>query len=109
MNRTIAERVAAGTAWLDANRADWWQDIDLRSFDLASPCHCVLGQTDGNYWHALEMELGNSVGRAMRLGFTGDTGRPFVEQEAEFGDLEAEWRRIITERRAAAERAEAGA
>jgi hypothetical protein len=47
--RTIAERVAAGAAFLDEHDPGWWRAdveraIDLDTFDLAEPEHCVLGQ-----------------------------------------------------------------
>ena len=46
---TIAERVAAGAAFLDEHDPGWWRAdvdraIDLRVFEMAEPEHCVLGQ-----------------------------------------------------------------
>lgn len=46
---TIAERVAAGAAFLDEHDPDWWRPdaeraIDLSTLRLSSPRSCVLGQ-----------------------------------------------------------------
>lgn len=41
---TIAERVAAGAAFLDGQDPGWWREIDLESLDLGEPDLCVLGQ-----------------------------------------------------------------
>jgi hypothetical protein len=39
-----AERVAAGSAWLDEHRPGWWKRIDTHVLDLSSCVTCVLGQ-----------------------------------------------------------------
>jgi len=46
---TIAERVAAGAAFLDEHDPDWWRAdveraIDLDKLSLSDPSRCVLGQ-----------------------------------------------------------------
>jgi hypothetical protein len=46
---TIAERIAAGAAFLDEHDPEWWRadverPIDLGLLDLAEPESCVLGQ-----------------------------------------------------------------
>lgn len=46
---TVAERVAAGAAFLDEHDPDWWRAdveraIDLGTLDLSDSASCVLGQ-----------------------------------------------------------------
>lgn len=92
---TISERVQRGAAWLDTERPGWAGEIDLGQLILSSPCRCVLGQLYGDYVDApLVDEHGDQAG--VEHGFNAAlTG-------TEYDALEAEWRRVITERRAAA-------
>lgn len=127
----IAERVAAGAAFLDEHDPEWWRPdvdraIDLDALDLAEPDRCVLGQrcplevlaiylsADVDELNALDMGDGylaygaflsghaadGEIGRwASELGFTFTTDDP---GDAVIWDaLTAEWRKVITERRAA--------
>ena len=98
---TIAERVAAGAALLDEHRPGWDGQIDLERLSLPSTCDCILGQIfpdtddgDDGYWAGLaDHDLGILTSdRACALGFASDYG---------YKPLEAEWTRVITERRAA--------
>lgn len=41
---TLAERVAAGAAWLDEHQPGWDHLIDLGRLDMSDGCLCVLGQ-----------------------------------------------------------------
>jgi hypothetical protein len=41
---TLAERVAAGAAWLDDHKPGWDALIDLGRLNMADSCCCVLGQ-----------------------------------------------------------------
>jgi len=113
---TIEERVARGAAWLDGKLPDWWQalDLDPAKFDMAAGCGCVIGQLypiveyfdqadhydspfdvamDGA-WLDLDWETAVSHGFYVRL--------LEAERAGEYDALTAEWRRVITERRAAA-------
>ena len=90
---TIEERVARGAAWLDSELPGWVAEIDLNRLVLSSPCRCICGQLYGEYadrpdaiWHT-DAEHGFNV---------------FSDDPSEWGALEDEWRRVITERRAAA-------
>lgn len=100
MTTTIAERVAAGAAWLDEHRPGWDQRIDLETLDLGDPCHCVLGQEYGNYGDSPEeirwerRPAGEDVWVAPLFGF-------HEWNERNYDVLTAEWRRLIEERRAA--------
>lgn len=110
---TVAERVAAGAAFLDGREPGWWERIDLGSLDMTADCGCVLGQlnTDlGNPgWGEIARRFG--VRRASstfaddarpcdwELGFNASMARGRDAQDREFGELEAEWKRVITERR----------
>jgi hypothetical protein len=47
--KTIAERVAAGAAFLDEHDPDWWREdadqaVDLGALNLAHGDRCILGQ-----------------------------------------------------------------
>jgi cytochrome P450 len=96
---TISERVARGVAWLDENRPAWDREIDLGRLVLSSPCRCVLGQLYGDYSDApIDARLD---GYDVQRGFN-SSGRTYGERDNDFDALEAEWRRVITERRAAA-------
>ena len=115
---TIAERVAAGAAFLDEHDPDWWRAdaaraIDLGSLDLGEPEHCVLGQRcplespEHSAWWAQECALlglpeNVTVARVSHWsddhGFS--LGDPSCEHEYLWSDLTAEWKRVITERRA---------
>lgn len=100
----VAEQVAAGMALLDEREPGWWREdaphpVGLGILRVASNCHCVLGQLHGSY------RAGRAVldlPRDAALGFrwaTGDDGEPV------YGDgpaLDAEWKRVIAGRRAAA-------
>lgn len=112
MTTTIAERVAAGAAWLDEHDPGWWrtdapedpslgrdaQPIDLDRLDLASPCMCVLGHRWGHYAHArLEAINGHD---AVGFGFDAETD-VYPDRRVEYQHLTAEWRRVIRERREA--------
>ena len=126
---TITERVAAGAAYLDEHDPDWWRAdveraIDLATLNLSHGDACVLGQRcplavpDGiTEYEAYGYELSGTVTWRMLsewaapLGFQiygawredGTTeGRPRSEEMDEYRELTAEWKRVITGRRAAA-------
>lgn len=100
---SISERVARGVEWLDVNRPGWVDAIDLERLLLSSPCDCVLGQIDGNYFTVIWSDDPNRPdGKA--CGFNArdayDCGGDDAQQ-AECHELEDEWRRVITSRREA--------
>ena len=87
----IAERVAAGAAFLDEQDPDWWRNLDLQSLDLGSCTRCVLGQLSGTFGTGLVVFDLDDEG-ARNLGFNTFIG---------FDALTAEWKRVITGRRSA--------
>lgn len=110
---TIAERVAAGAEWLDANYPGWADRVDIVLLDIRDCEDCVLGQLAGNYWHApLFSDIAataddvpdgapwhadptaedRAMRRSMPLGFCGDT---FDAESA----LTHEWMQLIGARR----------
>lgn len=115
---TIAERVAAGAAWLDEQMPNWWNAyrIDLSKFDMAAGCGCVIGQLypaegyevdeddeESPFEHAIEtgwLDLDERA--AIVLGFYATTPHTIGGTAREYDRLTTEWRRVITERRAAA-------
>jgi len=129
---TIAERVAAGAAFLDEHDPDWWKAdveraIDLETLALDWPDRCVLGQRcplevlaayvetdvsdltvfdsgDGYFAYGERLsgfaEDAEIAHWARDLGFTFTTDLPGGDRD-DWDDLTAEWRKVITERRAA--------
>jgi hypothetical protein len=95
---TISERVARGAAWLDEQRPGWVDEIDLHDLALASPCRCILGQIFGDFD---DVKMRGPMARGFNAYKSDYDG-----EMREFGELEREWRRVITERRAEAARAE---
>lgn len=91
----MAQRVAAGAAWLDANLPDWEARIDLERLDLSEAKLCILGQLFGDY--------GNKASRNARFSDKGlESGnRGFNTYSGGYEPLTAEWRHLIEARRAA--------
>lgn len=122
----VAERVSRGAALLDKYDPDWWKPdvpnaIDLSTLNLVSGELCVLGQrcpaailedygsdvAGSRYWAYLE-ELSawdgseEKDGWASEHGFTLDRLSGFDTGAADrWRALTGEWKRVITERRAA--------
>ncbi len=94
----IAERVAAGAAFLDEHDPGWDRDVDLATLDLSDCGNCVFGQLQDGYDDGL-IEFGLSDQRATELGFA-EAG--FLNSDCDYPALTAEWRKIITARREAA-------
>jgi hypothetical protein len=110
----VAERVAAGAAFLDEHDPEWWRAdveraIDLETLDIRSDNLCLLGQrcpleasptrSAYNQFATLLSGVGNiwSVDLWARpFGFQAD-----APGGAGFDDLTDEWKRVITGRRAA--------
>lgn len=92
----VAERVTRGAEWLDANVPGWVERVDVETLDLQSPCRCVLGQLYEDF-DAAPVEVRGEEG--FILGFDSDFDVWYIEQY--FGDLTAEWRRLILARRGA--------
>lgn len=100
---TIEERVARGVSWLDDVLPEWWKthSINLDDFDMADSCKCVIGQLSPHEFddaiHEVWMDL--TYSKAYELGFFAG---PSCTHAPEYLELQAQWRRVITERRAAA-------
>jgi len=101
----LAERVAAGMAWLDRvgtppGRGPWRDRVNVSRLDMACDYSCVLGQIYGLYQDGYEeLDLPSPV-QAARLGFailtdygvtpitTGDSDR--------YRELTEAWRQALT-------------
>lgn len=105
MTATIAEKIAAGAAFLDEHEPGWVDRIDVDRLDLASMCGCVLGQleivhrgwsdrprTNPYEWARVRYAL--PLPRARELGF--QSTQPLGP---EYERLTAEWRELILARR----------
>jgi hypothetical protein len=97
VSATIAERVAAGAAFLDENEPGWFRLVDVASLRLEDCFSCVIGQLAGAYEDGLE-EYGIDFAQSIDLGF-GELG--FLIEGCDYPGLTAEWKRVITERGAA--------
>lgn len=98
MTATIEERIAAGAAWLDANRPGWVDRIDLDTLRLDNPCRCILGQEYGDFYTA-PYEIRGVLGEmATQLGFDAK----LTDDGADYAELTEAWQRLILARRAGA-------
>jgi hypothetical protein len=118
---TVAERVAAGAAWLDEREPGWEGRIDLDALSLGDSCKCVLGQlhvADTTWWDSICEAFGVlpyaqvPANADSALGFNAtpaeirdemseaEYAALEAEAAAQWAELTAEWRRVITERRA---------
>lgn len=105
---TIAERVAAGAALLDERGPGWAGRIDPGRLAIHSRCRCVLGQlypceaNPGLSYSEGRKRLRLSQPQAQALGFDTitTTGAP-AENDKEYAELTAEWKRAIEARRQA--------
>jgi len=108
---TVAERVAAGCAWLDEHDPGWWREdavgngpaggpVNLDEMSMRSTCNCVLGQIYGGYYNA-PIQLDESVARGFDTSVLVDSRESNDVAGDEFGLLTVEWSRVITDRREA--------
>lgn len=129
---TITERVAAGAAFLDEHDPEWWRAdveraIDVEDLALSMSDRCVLGQrcplevlaayqfsdwdvpAAHDRYQAYAIELSGLLPGSELIhwgyshGFTlADDGAGHLESLGAWRALTAEWKRVITERRAVA-------
>jgi hypothetical protein len=89
---TVTERVQAGAVLLDVRMPEWFNLIDVKTLDIATPDLCVVGQLfDGDYLtglDALDVRVAASV-----FGFNA--------VYSEYDQLNEAWRELILLRRGA--------
>ncbi len=104
----VAERAAAGAAFLDQYLPGWHERIDLSRLRLASECDCVLGQlrTAPSFGYrspfsqmAAELDISEDVAR---FGFGFYTDEVGLYESPAWSELDAAWRALVTARREAA-------
>lgn len=97
---SVAERVAAGMAFLEERRPYAAGEINLNWLDIRDCFDCALGQLYGSFDMGREA-LGLSVLAADEMGFTcaSTADASDAAGDDEFAELTAEWRRVITARR----------
>ncbi len=88
---TIQERVERGAALLDKERPGWFTRLDLKTHQLRSSDHCVLGQEYGFYGAGI-VRLGLSTGE--EHGFVAGSCSAYTR-------LRSEWIKVVSERRKA--------
>lgn len=93
MTTTIADRVAAGAAFLDSAAPGWDERIVTGILDIASWSRCVLGQLYGGYSRGVEA-LDLDPEEAHDLGFDGNV-------HVDASERTQAWRDLITARRRA--------
>jgi hypothetical protein len=101
---TVAERVAAGAAFLDEQEPGWDKRVDPNQLDIGASCKCPLGQLHGSYSDGLlSTGILDLYGTSADIdhGFMWASRDRFEDVRAEIFVLTAEWKRVITERRAA--------
>lgn len=116
MTATIAERVAAGAAFLDVNDPEWWRAdveraIDLAVLAMSSGERCILGQrcplsavpAITRYTAFASKLSGIPAGSWASLDdWAADVGFNVPDDlEITWDGLAAEWARVIRERRSA--------
>lgn len=101
---TVADRVAAGAAWLDDHQPGWVDRIDAAQLDLEDCKECVLGQLFGDFAVAVRHQFGNDDEMVSRLGFeipVSVMGRGDVS--GRYAELTETWRELIAAERAGGE------
>lgn len=96
------ERVARGVAWLDEIRPDWRDRVTLPELRLTSACNCVLGQVfdepgypEPGFNIAIDRYL--TLTEAQNFGFDVDSRYAGTTREREWGALQAEWERVLSQ------------
>lgn len=98
----IAERVAAGAAFLDEHDPGWDQRINVAALDISSCEKCVFGQLRDNYWRGLQwLHRVDPGAEQIDLGFMFKSSDEPEDEDADIAGLTAEWKRVIGARRAA--------
>ncbi len=83
---SIEHRVARGAAFMDRERPDWENNVDLSTLNLADNEQCILGQRYGEYGIGT-IVLGLSMRRQYRYGFIATRAGGC----AEYPDLTEAW------------------
>lgn len=90
---SVAGRVARGVKLLDENLPDWFNHVNPDILDMGHIYLCVLGQVFGD-WGLGCSRLGIDSMNSDNYGFDGYSKMDYLL-------VEAEWRRVIRERRSA--------
>lgn len=107
---SIQDRIARGAALLDEKMPGWIDKQDLIFLNMASGCHCVLGQCGGEY-HKIVTRLWQQSCDVMELeklscahGFNiaFDESNGLSEKHVkDYQELTDAWKLLIAERRRA--------
>ena len=92
----VAESVARGAALLDEKLPGWDERIDLADLQLASCYRCVLGQL----FARSPIPAGTCSPYGLGIWVLGIRGSRYGFDGDDADQLNAEWRRVIAERRA---------
>ena len=68
---SLRDRAAAGAAFLDRVKPDWFKRVNLDTLDLSCDDTCVLGQLHGDYLRGMD-KYGLDNERARELGLWGN-------------------------------------
>lgn len=96
---SAAVRVKRGMKLLDEHGPkEWWRMIDLRSFDITSPCNCIIGSCFSGFCYGIAKLKLNSEG-AVKYGFeSADCGTGQMLRD--YDKLQMEWTTQIKLRKA---------
>jgi hypothetical protein len=90
---SVQERVATGSALLDARVPGWAHRINNATLNIASGCNCILGQLYGAYGTGLnDLKINSPMLHGFALNWSG-------EDETE--DVNEAWREVVAQRRMA--------
>ena len=90
---SVEDRVARGVKLLEVDLPDWFNHVNLGILDMGNIYLCVLGQIFGD-WGLGCSRLGIDSTICDYYGFDGYTKMDYLL-------LEAEWARVVRERRSA--------
>lgn len=101
--------VDRGAAWLDEYEPYWWKHIELATFDISSPCRCVLGQVyaieasaESCYSDGFEYACGKLFKQAsdddINMGFDVTGEGDEEDMMTEYSSLQGMWIEKINER-----------